>query len=97
MISNNIVLFITFLYACTAIIGIWGYYPTLKDLIKDKILSANHKTYMLWTLEYFIAVLYIGLITKDLLLTLVLFVNLSICLLIAVLSWNLKRANDKQT
>ena len=80
---------ITIVYAFTAVISFYGYYPTLKDLIKDKKNSANYKSYIIWSVEYIITLIYVAMVLKDLLLSVILLFHNIIIIVIAILSWKL--------
>ncbi|MCK5476305.1 MAG: hypothetical protein KAI55_00120 [Candidatus Aenigmarchaeota archaeon] len=80
---------ITLLYASTGIIGIIGYIPTIKDLIKNKA-SANIRSYIIWTFCNSITFLYVSLVVSDLLLKIVTGLSFISCAIILILALKLK-------
>ena len=81
---------ITFLYACTGVIGVVAYAPTFKDLF-NKIASANPSSYGLWTFTYSVTFLYTVFVVKDMLLSIFMGVHVISCGCITFFSWRLKR------
>ena len=84
-----LIIIIAFLYATTGIIGVIGYIPTIKDLIK-KIGSANINSYIILTACSLVSFLYATLVISDLLLEIVTGMNLIACAIILILALRLK-------
>lgn len=80
---------IALLYASTGVIGIIGYFPTMKDLMRKKE-SANTQSYIIWTFCNFIAFLYAFFIISDLLLEIVTGLIFASCAIILALTLRLK-------
>jgi hypothetical protein len=80
-----LIFIITVLYACTGIISIIGYLPTIKDLLSGKP-SANIQSYAIWTLTSGISFLYALIVINNALLEAVLGLNFLSCAAILLLS-----------
>jgi hypothetical protein len=82
---------VVFAYAIVGVIGLVGYWPTIKDLHFHKKASANLTSYLIWSLASGIGFLYSMVILPDLLLRLVSGLNFGACALILLLTINLKK------
>ena len=78
-------------YGTTGIVGLVGYWPTIKDLCHHKKPSANISSYILWSSTGGIGFLYAIFILPDLLLRFVSGINFFACLIVLILSIGLKR------
>jgi hypothetical protein len=77
-------------YAGTAILAVIGYWPTIKDLYHKK-LSANVNSYIIWTIDTGIVLLYSLFVVTDLLFQIISGFNFACCVLILLMSMNLKK------
>ena len=85
------------LYAVTGAIGLLAYWPTIQDLYHHKKPSANIPSYIMWTLTGGIALLYvIFVIPPDLLLILVTGMHFLACLIVWILSAQLKNSSNDE-
>lgn len=84
---------ITVAYAGVGVIGLIAYWPTIKDLYHHKKASANIASYILWTGTASISFLYSLFILQDLLFRIVSGINFLACMIVLILSINLK--NDR--
>lgn len=82
-------------YGIVGLLGILAYWPTITDLYLHKKPSANILSFGLWTVSEGIAFLYSIFILDDLLFRLVAGVHFAACLLILILSINLRNKNKK--
>lgn len=78
-------------YAANSIVGIVGYFPTMKDLYYRKIQSANASSYTVWTFTSSISFLYALFIIPDLLFRIVTGINFLSCVTVLVLSMRLRK------
>jgi hypothetical protein len=78
-------------YAATGIVGLIGYWPTIKDLYQEEKPSANSASYILWSSTGGIAFLYALFVLPDLLLRIVSGINFFACLVVLILSVRLKK------
>ena len=78
-------------YGATGIVGLVGYWPTIKDLYHHKKPSANISSYVLWSSTGGISFLYAIFILPDLLLRIVSGINFFACVAVLILSLGLKR------
>jgi hypothetical protein len=86
---------LTILYGICGVISIIGYFPTIKDIYKHKLLSANILSYVLWTFTTGITFLYGLFILDDLLFRIVSGMNFSACAIVLILSLALKNGKKK--
>jgi len=86
---NALLISITILYAIAGVITIFGYMPTIKDLLNRKD-SANAESYLIWTICAAVSLLYVVVFISDLLLTILTALNFVSCLIILILDLNLK-------
>jgi len=82
---------LTISYAATGVIGLVGYWPTIKDLYHHNKPSANISSYLLWSSTGGISFLYAIFILQDLLLRIVSGMNFTACLIVLILSIRLKK------
>ncbi len=80
---------LTFLYSVGWIITFVGFLPTMKDLRKGKP-SANIWTYAIRTLTAFFTTLYAIFVVKDLVFSLVIWVQFIATIIVLILSLRLK-------
>lgn len=78
-------------YGATGIVGLVGYWPTIRDLYHHKKPSANILSYILWSSTGGIGFLYAIFILPDLLLRIVSGINFFVCLTVLILSIGLKQ------
>ena len=76
-------------YATVGIVNFIGYWPTIKDLLKNKP-SANIPSYLLWTVCSLIGFLYALFILNDVLVRIVSGLNLLACAIVLTLSIRLR-------
>lgn len=87
--ESVILMGISFLYAISGLVVAFGYFPTIKDLLKGKP-SATVNSYLIWAMCALLAVIYGSLVVSDLLLTVMSGLNLFAILVVLVLTINLK-------
>ena len=80
-----------FAYASAGIVAVWGYIPTIKDLLVRKKMSANLNSYYIWTVCSGITFLYSLFILPDLLFRIVSGLGFICCALILSLNIALKQ------
>lgn len=80
-------------YGAMSVVNLMAYWPTIKDLYSHKKPSANISSYKLWTLEYFITLLYGIFILEDTLFIIITICNLTACATIWLLAFRLKKTN----
>jgi len=78
-------------YASVGVISIIGYWPTIKDLLFNRIKSANVDSYIIWTITAVVSLLYALFILDDWLVRIVMGLNLACCFIIMVLSIRLRK------
>ena len=78
-------------YGATGVVGLVGYWPTIRDLYHHKKPSANISSYILWSSTGGIGFLYAVFILPDLLLRIVSGINFFACLVVLILSIGLKQ------
>lgn len=77
-------------FGATGVIGLLGYWPTIKDLYRKKP-SANILSYALWTFTSLVGLLYSAFILSDMLILVVYALNLAACLIVILLTVGLKK------
>lgn len=77
-------------YGTVGLLGIIAYWPTITDLYLHKKLSANVLSFILWTFSEGIAFMYSLFVLNDILFRLVSGIHFLACLIILILSYNLK-------
>lgn len=73
-------------YGATGAVGLFGYWPTIRDLYHHKKPSANISSYALWSATGGIGFLYAIFILPDLLLRIVSGLHFFACLIVLILS-----------
>ena len=82
-------------YGATSVVGLAGYWPTIKDLYHHKKPSANISSFIVWSSTVGIGFLYAIFILQDQLFRIVSGINFFACLAVLILSIQLKRKNNK--
>ena len=77
-------------YGLVGVLGIVAYWPTIVDLYRHKKLSANVMSFILWTFSEGIAFMYSLFVLDDMLFRFVSGLHFLACLIILILSYNLK-------
>jgi len=88
--NNTLVNLLILAYASTGIVATLGYWPTIKALYEDKSANTNIPSYIVWTFTQAIAFMYVIVIVPDLLLIIVTGISFVSCVLILILSIELK-------
>lgn len=83
-------------YGLVGVIGILAYWPTIVDLYHHKKLSANVMSFVMWTFSEGIAFMYSLFVLDDLLFRFVSGLHFLACLIILILSYNLKASYKKE-
>lgn len=78
-------------YGTTGVVGLIGYWPTIRALYHHGKPSANISSYILWSSTGGIGLLYAIFILPDLLLRVVSGINFFACLMVLILSIGLKQ------
>ena len=82
-------------YGATGVVGLVGYWPTIRDLYHHKKPSANISSFIVWSSTVGIGFLYAIFILQDTLFRIVSGINFFACLTVLILSIQLKRKNNK--
>jgi hypothetical protein len=83
-------------YGLVGVIGILAYWPTIVDLYHHKKLSANVMSFIMWTFSEGIAFMYSLFVLDDLLFRFVSGMHFLACLIILILSYNLKSTTENE-
>lgn len=74
--------FLTIMYILSTVFSLYGFMPTIYDVWKKNIISANFKTYILWSLSCTITFLYMFIVNKDIVLIMISGIHLLFTVLI---------------